>query len=175
MKRKKHSPVCYLKEIDVKIGISIFNWQFFLGKLFLWDGDGLGEGGGAFKKKIWMLEVKVSFLKILLESNHKKKKILPFKLIKIIGFQFFHSKQGMIDIYLLIWLTWYVYMYRNKAVATRPFDIGPSNFHTMTSLGSDEAFWKKFWKTFQISKWPPFFGQKWRKMKKIQYRVFYFM
>ena len=34
----------------------------------------------------------------------------------------------------------YVCMYRNKAVATRPFDVGPSNFHTMTSLGSHVFF-----------------------------------
>ena len=30
-------------------------------------------------------------------------------------------------------------MYENKAVATRPFGVGPSNFHTMTSLGSHGA------------------------------------
>ena len=47
-------------------------------------------------------------------------------------------------IFTIIWLTWY----RNKAVATRPFDVGPSNFHTMTSLGSYGAFWKKKLKNF---------------------------
>ena len=41
--------------------------------------------------------------------------------------------------YLSTNLTNLVYMYENKAVATRPFGVGPSNFHTMTSLGSHGA------------------------------------
>ena len=35
-------------------------------------------------------------------------------------------------------------------VATRPLDLRPSNFHTMTLPGSSCAFWKKNWK--KISK-----------------------
>ena len=33
----------------------------------------------------------------------------------------------------------FVCVFTDKAVATRPFDVGPSNFHTMTSLGSHGA------------------------------------
>ena len=70
---------------------------------------------------------------------------------------------GHVLVYLLIWLTWYVYMYRNKAVATRPFDVGPSNFHTMTSLGPDVFLWKKKLKNFSNFKMAAIF---WSKMTK---------
>ena len=50
----------------------------------------------------------------------------------------------------------YVCMYENKAVATRPFDVGPSNFHTMTSLGSHvffESFNEKGEKILKLEKY----------------------
>ena len=68
---------------------------------------------------------------------------------------------GHVLVYLLIWLTWY----RNKAVATRPFDVGPSNFHTMTSLGSHVFFRKFFLKNFSKFKMAAIFRSKMTKNK----------
>ena len=47
-----------------------------------------------------------------------------------------------------------------KAIATRPFDVEPSNFHTMTPLGSHGAFWKKILKNFSKFKMAAIFRSK---------------
>ena len=60
----------------------------------------------------------------------------------------------------------YIYMYvcvYVPRVATRPFDVGPSYFHTMASLGSSCAFWNKTLKNFSKFKMAAIF---WSKMKK---------
>ena len=67
---------------------------------------------------------------------------------------------NLVCMYIYIYVYIYVYIYRNSAVATRPFDVGPSNFHTMTSLESDGAFWKKILKNFSNFKMAAIFRSK---------------